>query len=66
MIIEALAVFAWLGVTPPTVQSPQDLADVAEADFAQGHLFHAAMPGSEVSRLIAEGAFGYSGISPGR
>ncbi|HXR61700.1 MAG TPA: EAL domain-containing protein [Solirubrobacterales bacterium] len=33
-------------------------------DYAQGHLFHAAMPEREVSRLIAEGALGYSGISP--
>jgi len=33
-------------------------------DYAQGHLFQAAMPEREVSRLIAEGAFGYSGISP--
>jgi diguanylate cyclase (GGDEF)-like protein/PAS domain S-box-containing protein len=33
-------------------------------DYGQGHLFHAAMPEREVSRLIAEGAVGYSGISP--
>ncbi|HEV2791614.1 MAG TPA: EAL domain-containing protein [Solirubrobacterales bacterium] len=35
-----------------------------ECDYGQGHLFHAAMPEREVSRLIAEGAVGYSGISP--
>ncbi len=35
-----------------------------ECDYAQGHLFHAAMPEREVSRLIAEGALGYSGILP--
>jgi diguanylate cyclase (GGDEF)-like protein/PAS domain S-box-containing protein len=35
-----------------------------DCDYAQGHLFHAAMPEREVSRLIAEGALGYSGISP--
>ncbi|MFN8164303.1 MAG: EAL domain-containing protein [Solirubrobacterales bacterium] len=35
-------------------------------DYAQGHLFHAAMPALEVSRLIGEGALNYSGISPGR
>ncbi len=35
-----------------------------DCDYAQGHLFHAAMPAREVSRLIAEGALGYSGISP--
>jgi diguanylate cyclase (GGDEF)-like protein/PAS domain S-box-containing protein len=33
-------------------------------DYAQGHFFHAAMPEREVGRLIAEGALGYSGISP--
>ncbi|HET8566130.1 MAG TPA: EAL domain-containing protein [Solirubrobacterales bacterium] len=33
-------------------------------DYAQGHLFQAAMPEREVSRLIAEGALAYSGISP--
>jgi diguanylate cyclase (GGDEF)-like protein/PAS domain S-box-containing protein len=33
-------------------------------DYGQGHLFHAAMPDREVSRLIAEGSFAYSGISP--
>jgi diguanylate cyclase (GGDEF)-like protein/PAS domain S-box-containing protein len=35
-------------------------------DYAQGHLFHAAMPEAEVSRLLGEGALRYSGISPGR
>jgi diguanylate cyclase (GGDEF)-like protein/PAS domain S-box-containing protein len=35
-------------------------------DFAQGHLFHAAMPDAEVSRLLAAGQLRYSGISPGR
>jgi diguanylate cyclase (GGDEF)-like protein/PAS domain S-box-containing protein len=35
-------------------------------DFAQGHLFHAAMPDTEVSRLVAAGQLRYSGISPGR
>jgi EAL domain-containing protein (putative c-di-GMP-specific phosphodiesterase class I) len=33
-------------------------------DYAQGHLFHAAMPEREVSRLIAEGDLRYSGILP--
>jgi diguanylate cyclase (GGDEF)-like protein/PAS domain S-box-containing protein len=33
-------------------------------DYAQGHLFHAAMPEREVSGLIAEGELRYSGISP--
>ena len=35
-------------------------------DYAQGHLFHPAMPEGEVSRLLGEGALGYSGMSPGR
>jgi diguanylate cyclase (GGDEF)-like protein/PAS domain S-box-containing protein len=35
-------------------------------DFAQGHLFHAAMPEAEVSRLLAAGELRYSGISPGK
>jgi diguanylate cyclase (GGDEF)-like protein/PAS domain S-box-containing protein len=33
-------------------------------DYGQGHIFHAAMPEREVSRLIAEDALVYSGISP--
>ncbi len=35
-------------------------------DYAQGHLFHPAMPEGEVNRLLGEGALGYSGMSPGR
>jgi diguanylate cyclase (GGDEF)-like protein len=35
-----------------------------DCDYGQGHLFHAAMPDREVSRLIAEDSFSYSGISP--
>jgi len=35
-------------------------------DYAQGHLFHAAMPDREVGRLIRTGAFDYSGTGPGR
>jgi diguanylate cyclase (GGDEF)-like protein/PAS domain S-box-containing protein len=35
-------------------------------DYAQGHLFHAAMPAADVSRLLGEGTLGYSGISPER
>jgi diguanylate cyclase (GGDEF)-like protein/PAS domain S-box-containing protein len=35
-------------------------------DYAQGHLFHAAMPAHEVTRLISEDALGYSGITPER
>lgn len=54
MIIEALAVFAWLGVTPPTVQSPQDLADVAEADFAQGHLAEAIATYDRLATMVPE------------
>jgi len=48
------------------VESEVQLAELRrlECDYAQGHLFHAAMPEREVSRLIAEGALGYSGILP--
>jgi diguanylate cyclase (GGDEF)-like protein/PAS domain S-box-containing protein len=35
-------------------------------DYAQGHLFHAAMPDTEISRLLRENALGYSGILPGK
>jgi diguanylate cyclase (GGDEF)-like protein/PAS domain S-box-containing protein len=48
------------------VESEVQLAELQRlgCDHAQGHLFHAAMPEREVSRLIAEGALVYSGISP--
>ena len=35
-------------------------------DYAQGHLFHAAMPDTEITRLLRENALGYSGILPGK
>ncbi|HET9198785.1 MAG TPA: EAL domain-containing protein [Solirubrobacterales bacterium] len=55
-----------LEVIAEGVESEVQLAELRrlECDYAQGHLFHAAMPDREVSRLIAEGALGYSGISP--
>jgi diguanylate cyclase (GGDEF)-like protein/PAS domain S-box-containing protein len=55
-----------LEVIAEGVENEVQLAELRrlECDYAQGHLFHAAMPEREVSRLIAEGAFGYSGISP--
>ena len=55
-----------LEVIAEGVESEVQLAELRrfECDYAQGHLFHAAMPEREVSRLIAEGALGYSGISP--
>jgi diguanylate cyclase (GGDEF)-like protein/PAS domain S-box-containing protein len=48
------------------VESEVQLSELRRlgCDYAQGHLFHAAMPEREVSRLIAEGALSYSGISP--
>ncbi len=48
------------------VESEVQLAELQRlgCDYAQGHLFQAAMPEREVSRLIAEGALVYSGISP--
>jgi diguanylate cyclase (GGDEF)-like protein/PAS domain S-box-containing protein len=55
-----------LEVIAEGVESEVQLAELRrlECDYAQGHLFHAAMPEREVSRLIAEGALGYSGILP--
>ncbi|HEX5983295.1 MAG TPA: EAL domain-containing protein [Solirubrobacterales bacterium] len=55
-----------LEVIAEGVESEVQLAELQrlDCDYAQGHLFHAAMPEREVSRLIAEGALGYSGISP--
>jgi diguanylate cyclase (GGDEF)-like protein/PAS domain S-box-containing protein len=55
-----------LEVIAEGVENEVQLAELRrlECDYAQGHHFHAAMPEREVSRLIAEGSFGYSGISP--
>jgi diguanylate cyclase (GGDEF)-like protein/PAS domain S-box-containing protein len=56
-----------LEVIAEGVESEVQLAELQRlgCDYAQGHLFHAAMPEREVSGLIAEGALRYSGISPG-
>lgn len=35
-------------------------------DYAQGHLFHPAMPDREIGRVIRSDSFGYSGIRSGR
>jgi EAL domain-containing protein (putative c-di-GMP-specific phosphodiesterase class I) len=55
-----------LEVIAEGVESEVQLSELQRlgCDFAQGHLFHAAMPEREVSRLIAEGDLRYSGISP--
>ena len=55
-----------LEVIAEGVESEVQLAELRRlgCDYAQGHLFHPAMPEREVSRLIAEGALGYSGILP--
>jgi diguanylate cyclase (GGDEF)-like protein/PAS domain S-box-containing protein len=57
-----------LDVIAEGVENEVQLAELRRlgCDFAQGHLFHAAMPEDEVSRLIGEGELRYSGISPGR
>ncbi|HEU4392196.1 MAG TPA: EAL domain-containing protein [Solirubrobacterales bacterium] len=58
-----------LEVIAEGVESEVQLAELRRlgCDYAQGHLFHAAMPEAKVSRLLREGALGYSGISsPGR
>jgi diguanylate cyclase (GGDEF)-like protein/PAS domain S-box-containing protein len=55
-----------LEVIAEGVESEVQLSELQRlgCDFAQGYLFHAAMPEREVSRLIAEGDLRYSGISP--
>jgi diguanylate cyclase (GGDEF)-like protein/PAS domain S-box-containing protein len=57
-----------LEVIAEGVENEVQLAELRRlgCDYAQGHLFHQAMPQDEVSRLLGEGALGYSGISPGR
>jgi diguanylate cyclase (GGDEF)-like protein/PAS domain S-box-containing protein len=57
-----------LDVIAEGVENEIQLAELRRlgCDFAQGHLFHAAMPEAEVSRLLGKGALRYSGISPGR
>ncbi len=57
-----------LEVIAEGVESEIQLAELRRlgCDYAQGHLFHAAMPATEVSRLLAAGTLDYSGISPGR
>jgi diguanylate cyclase (GGDEF)-like protein/PAS domain S-box-containing protein len=57
-----------LDVIAEGVENEVQLAELRRlgCDYAQGHLFHAAMPVASVSRLLAEGALGYSGISPGK
>jgi diguanylate cyclase (GGDEF)-like protein len=55
-----------LEVIAEGVESEVQLSELQRllCDYGQGHLFQAAMPEREVSRLIAEGALSYSGISP--
>jgi diguanylate cyclase (GGDEF)-like protein/PAS domain S-box-containing protein len=58
-----------LEVIAEGVENEVQLAELRRlgCDYAQGHLFHAAMPPDRVSRLLRKGALGYSGISaPGR
>jgi diguanylate cyclase (GGDEF)-like protein/PAS domain S-box-containing protein len=57
-----------LDVIAEGVENEVQLAELRRlgCDFAQGHLFHAAMPEAEVTRLVSAGALNYSGISPTR
>jgi diguanylate cyclase (GGDEF)-like protein/PAS domain S-box-containing protein len=57
-----------LEVIAEGVENEVQLAELRRlgCDYAQGHLFHAAMPEADVSRLLREGALDYSGISPER
>ena len=70
-IVEAIIGMAralGLEVIAEGVENEVQLAELSRlgCDYAQGHLFHAAMPDADVSRLLREDALGYSGISPGR
>ncbi len=55
-----------LDVIAEGVENEVQLAELRRlgCDYAQGHLFHAAMPEAEISRLLREGTLNYSGISP--
>ena len=57
-----------LDVVAEGVENKVQLAELRRlgCDYAQGYLFHAAMPEAEVTRLVAAGALNYSGISPSR
>ncbi len=58
-----------LEVIAEGVENEVQLAELRRlgCDYAQGHLFHPALPATEISRLLREGALGYSGISsPGK
>jgi EAL domain-containing protein (putative c-di-GMP-specific phosphodiesterase class I) len=57
-----------LDVIAEGVENEVQLAELRRlgCDYAQGHLFHAAMPAGEVTRLIDENALRYSGITPER
>ncbi|HEV7615196.1 MAG TPA: EAL domain-containing protein [Solirubrobacterales bacterium] len=57
-----------LEVIAEGVESEVQLSELRRlgCDYAQGHLFHAAMPSYEISRLLDEGTLDYSGISPER
>jgi diguanylate cyclase (GGDEF)-like protein/PAS domain S-box-containing protein len=54
-----------LEVIAEGVESEVQLAELRRlgCDYAQGHLFQPAMPAAQVSRLIAAGSLGYSGLS---
>ncbi len=57
-----------LEVIAEGVENEVQLAELSRlgCDYAQGHLFHAAMPEADVTRLLGEGGLRYSGILPGR
>jgi EAL domain-containing protein (putative c-di-GMP-specific phosphodiesterase class I) len=57
-----------LEVIAEGVESEVQVAELRRlgCDYAQGHLFHAAMPATDISRLLSEGTLDYSGILPER
>ncbi len=57
-----------LDIVAEGVENEVQLAELRRlgCDYAQGHLFNAAMPEAEVTRLVGAGRLSYSGISPSR
>jgi diguanylate cyclase (GGDEF)-like protein/PAS domain S-box-containing protein len=57
-----------LEVIAEGVENEVQLAELRRlgCDYAQGHLFHPAMPAADVSRLLGRAELDYSGISPER
>ena len=57
-----------LDVIAEGVENEAQLSELRRlgCDYAQGHLFSAALPPQEIPGLLGEGVSRYSGILPGR